>query len=131
MALLQKRKVRLAEIPSASQADIAFLILIFFMACTTIATDKGLGIILPPEGGELLIAKKNITNLIIDPRGRVLLDNKEIEISDIKNTVQTLIEQNPKMIIAVKSHPQTKYQVYIKVLDQLKMADARRISIAE
>lgn len=131
MALLQKRKVRKAEIPSASQADIAFLILIFFMAATTIATDKGLGIILPPEGGELEIAKKNITNLIIDPRGRVLLDNKEIEVSDIKNTVQTLIGQNPKMIISVKSHPQTKYQVYIKVLDQLKMADARRISIAE
>lgn len=131
MALLQKRKVRKAEIPSASQADIAFLILIFFMAATTIATDKGLGIILPPEGGELEIAKKNITNLIIDPRGRVLLDNKEIEVSDIKNTVQTLIGQNPKMIISVKSHPQTKYQVYIKVLDQLKMAGARRISIAE
>lgn len=131
MALLQKRKVRKAEIPAASQADIAFLILIFFMAATTIATDKGLGIILPPEGGELEIAKKNITNLIIDPRGRVLLDNKEIEVSDIKNTVQTLIGQNPKMIISVKSHPQTKYQVYIKVLDQLKMAGARRISIAE
>lgn len=131
MALLQKRKVRKAEIPSASQADIAFLILIFFMAATTIATDKGLGIILPPEGGEIEIAKKNITNLIIDPRGRVLLDNKEIEVSDIKNTVQTLIGQNPKMIISVKSHPQTKYQVYIKVLDQLKMAGARRISIAE
>lgn len=131
MALIKKKKIPEAEIPTVSQADIAFLLLLFFMATSTMDTEKGLGIILPPEGGTMEVAKKNITNLVIDPRGKVLLDNREIEISDIKKTVQALTSQNPKMIISVKSHPLTKYSVYVKVLDQLKMADARRISIAE
>lgn len=131
MALIKKKKTPEAEIPTTSQADIAFLLLLFFMATTTMNTEKGLGIILPPEGGTIEVSKDNIRNLVIDPQGRVLLNNKEIQISDIKSTVQELTSRNPKMIISVKSHPSTKYSIYIKVLDQLKMADARRISIAE
>jgi len=131
MALIKKKKVPEAEIPTVSQADIAFLLLLFFMATSTMDTEKGLGIILPPEGGIIEVSHENIRNLVIDPQGRVLLNNKEIQISDIKSTVQELTSRNPKMIISVKSHPSTKYSTYVKVLDQLKMADARRISIAE
>ncbi len=42
-----------------------------------------------------------------------------------------MIAENDKLIISVKTHPRTKYQAYIDVLDQLKMANAKKISIAE
>ncbi|MBL7136347.1 MAG: biopolymer transporter ExbD [Candidatus Marinimicrobia bacterium] len=130
MGLLKKKGIREVEIPSGSMADIAFLILIFFMVATTIDMDKGIQLILPAEGDVVEISKKNITNLIIDPKGRVLLDNKEIEINKIKPIIEGIILKNPKMIFSVKTHSRTKYQTYIEVLDQLKQTSAK-VSIAE
>ena len=57
---LRERKARVGAIPEGGMADIAFLLLVFFLVTTTIDMDKGLGIILPAEGQELEINKKNI-----------------------------------------------------------------------
>ena len=53
----KKRRFKRGEIPTASMADIAFLLLIFFLVTTTIDMDKGLGIVLPAEGEEIEIKK--------------------------------------------------------------------------
>jgi len=129
--MFKKKKKKEVEIPTASQADIAFLILIFFLVSTTIDMDKGIQQILPAKGEQLEVRKENITNILIDARGKVLLDNKEVEIRNIKSEVQSMIAANEKMIFSVKTHEKTKYQTYISVIDQLKQANARRISIAE
>jgi len=132
MPVMKKRGIRQVEIPSASMADIAFLLLIFFMVATTIDTDKGIGLILPPEGDTPIeIAKKNITTIVIDPHGSVLIDNKEVDIRSIKGISENLILNNPKIIFSVKAHPRCRYDKYVAVLDQLKQAKATRISIAE
>ena len=57
---IRERKARTGTIPDGGMADIAFLLLIFFLVTTTIDMDKGIGIILPAEGQELEINKKNI-----------------------------------------------------------------------
>ena len=49
MALLKKKERSEAEIPTASMADIAFLLLIFFLVTTTIDVDTGIGMVLPPK----------------------------------------------------------------------------------
>ena len=126
-----KRRIRAGDIPTASMADIAFLLLIFFLVTTTIDTDKGLGLVLPPIGEQKEVPKKNISNLLINARGEVLLDKKPVAIKDIKNIIKQKLAVNDKLIISVKTHPRTKYQAYIDVLDQLKQANATRISIAE
>ena len=112
-------------------ADIAFLLLIFFLVTTTIAMDKGLDLVLPPMGETKEIPKKNIANLLVDAKGNVLLDKKPININDVKKEVMRMIAENDKLIISVKTHTSTKYQAYIDVLDQLKLANAKKISIAE
>jgi biopolymer transport protein ExbD len=126
-----KRRIRAGEIPTASMADIAFLLLIFFLVTTTIDTDKGLGLVLPPIGEQKEVPKKNISNLLINARGDVLLDKQPVAIKDIKKIIKEKLAVNDKLIISVKTHPRTKYQAYVDVLDQLKQANATRISIAE
>ena len=93
--------------------------------------DKGLGIILPAEGQELEINKKNILNCLISSSGSVLLGGEPIAIKDIHRRVKEEIRQNDKLIISVKAHEKSQYNVYVEVLDQLKMANATRVSIAE
>ena len=127
----KKRRFKRGEIPTASMADIAFLLLIFFLVTTTIDMDKGLGIVLPAEGEEIEIKKDNILNCLINSSGNVLLGGEPIKTKDISKEVRRKIAENDKLIISVKAHEKTKYSDYIAVIDQLKMANAKRISIAE
>ena len=126
-----KKRIRAGEIPTASMADIAFLLLIFFLVTTTIDMDKGLGLVLPPKGEEKEIPKRNISNILINARGDILLDKEPIQMRDIRQVVLEKMAVNDKLIFSVKTHPKARYQAYINVLDQLKMANATRISIAE
>ena len=129
--MAKTRSFKGGEIPTSSMADIAFLLLIFFLVTTTIDTDKGLGIVLPPPGDiEIEIRKENILNCLINSQGKVLLDEEPISVAQIHRVVGQKLRKNDKLIISVKTHPKTAYNDYVRVIDQLKMADAKRISIA-
>ena len=129
--MARKRKFKSSEIPTSSMADIAFLLLIFFLVTTTIDTDKGLGIVLPPPGDmEIEIRKENILNCLINSQGKVLLDEEPTSVEKIHRIVGERLRSNDKLIVSVKAHPKTAYSDYVKVIDQLKMADAKRKSIA-
>ena len=129
--MARNRRFKAEGIPTSSMADIAFLLLVFFLVTTTIDTDKGLGIVLPPPGDmEIEIRKENILNCLINSQGKVLLDEEPISIDQIHRVVGQKLRANDKLIISVKAHPKTAYNDYVKVIDQLKMADAKRISIA-
>lgn len=129
--LVEKKKRRESEIPMASLADIAFLLLIFFLVTTTIDVDRGIGLTLPGKGEEQEIRSKNIVSLLINSAGDVLLDNEPTPIHDINRIIKEKLAQNDKLIVSVKTDRETKYNAYVQVLDQLKIAKATRISIAE
>ena len=118
------------EINSSSMADIAFLLLVFFLVTTTISMDKGISLILPSEGNELEVNRKNIVNILMNESGKVLLDDKPTRVNDIRSIVERKIANNPNLIFSVQTHPRTKYQDYLRILDQLKEAKATKISIA-
>ncbi|MEJ2055642.1 MAG: biopolymer transporter ExbD [Calditrichaceae bacterium] len=130
--LIGKKRDKGVEIPASSLADIVFLLLIFFLVTTSIDTEKGLDLVLPPPNDiELEVAKKNITNLLINAQGQVLLDNEVVEIRDIASIIREKLFENELLIVSVKTDKDTKYETYVHVLDQLKKAEAKRISLAE
>ena len=129
--MAKKRRFKGGNIPTSSMADIAFLLLIFFLVTTTIDMDKGLGMVLPAEGEEMEISKKNILNCLINSTGNVLLGGEGLEIRDLSKSIRQKLAENDKLIISVKAHKSTSYKDYIAVIDQLKRANATRISIAE
>ncbi len=134
MLVDKKKKKRTAEVPTSSLADMAFLLLIFFLVTTTIDVDKGIGLVLPQKGETIEIRKKNISNLLVSAEGRIMIDEQEIEIVMLKSIVQRKLAENDKLIISVKTDANTQYRYYIQVLDQLKQAWGNRktrISIAE
>ena len=129
--MTKKRRFKGGEIPTSSMADIAFLLLIFFLVTTTIDTDKGLGIVLPPPGDmEIEIRKENYINSFINSQCMVLIDEEPTNVEQIHRVVGERMRANDKLVISVKAHPKTAYSDYVRVIDQLKMADAKRISIA-
>ena len=122
------------EINSSSMADIAFLLLIFFLVTTTIMNDKGVDIILPEDGPPKEVNMKNIVNILVNSQGKVMMGMKGSEsgtiISSISDKASSFISNNKNVIFSVKTDKRTDFQTYLDVLDQLKKANAQKISIA-
>lgn len=130
------RKKKGAEIPTSSLADMAFLLLTFFLVTTTIDVDKGLTLTLPPKGEQIEIRQKNICNVLINAQGNVLIDEEITQVPMIKDIIIRKLIENPKLIVSLKTARETKYTVYIQVLDRVKEAmlgqiGTTRISLAE
>lgn len=133
MVQLKKRGVREAEIPSGSMADIAFLLLLFFLVSTNIDVDTGIGLVLPeyvpPEEQEFVpISKERMAALLINENGDVLLDGNIIAIPQIKDNLKARIASkidlpsNKKLVVSVKTDRKTIYNLYLQSLDQVKGA---------
>ncbi|GMR13712.1 MAG: hypothetical protein BMS9Abin29_1926 [Gemmatimonadota bacterium] len=136
MAVLNNKKSKVSdEIPTASMADIAFLLLIFFLVTTVFPKDSGLAIVLPEESETVEVSQKNILHIIIQPTG--IVDLKRGESTQVQQVRPTEIEgiwrlevaSNPNLIAAVKTHPDASYKFMIDVLDALQLAGATRISL--
>jgi biopolymer transport protein ExbD len=134
--MLNNKKSKVSdEIPTSSMADIAFLLLIFFLVTTTFPKDKGLAVVLPEPGEEAQVSQKNILHLIVQPNG--IVDVKRGESQQIQQMRPREIEglwrqevsANPNLIAAVKTHPDASYRYMMDVLDALHSANAERISL--
>lgn len=136
MAILDKKKSKVSdEVPSASMADIAFLLLIFFLVTTTFPKDKGLAIVLPEEGGEVEVSQQNILHIIIQASGIVVIkrgdsqQEQQVAAREVETIWRQGVSDNPNLIAAVKTHPQAPYKFMVDVLDALHVAGAERISL--
>ncbi len=123
--MLKRRQRVEAEIPSASMADIAFELMIFFLVATTFDVDTGIGLVLPPAAEtteQVKVKQSDIAKLLVNAAGEVLLDGELITVAQIRETIKNKIKQNPKLIISIKTDRETNYSRYIEVLDELKLA---------
>lgn len=129
--MIKKKKTPEATIPTSSMADIAFLLLIFFLVATVIDVDSGIGMTLPEyvEDIETVeVPKDRMAAILINETGDVLLDGQPISLFQIKNTlkprIQSKIElpKNKKLIVSIKTDRKTVYNAYISALDQVKEA---------
>ena len=114
-------------------ADIAFLLLIFFLVATVIDVDTGIGLTLPeyvpPEEIEdVKVDPDRMASILINENNDVLLGGEPISLFQIKNTLKPRIiskidlPKNKKLIVSLKTDRKTVYSAYISALDQIKMA---------
>jgi biopolymer transport protein ExbD len=111
-------------------ADIAFLLIIFFLVTTTMSMERGLGLQLPALGQGKKVPKKNLMHIWINASNQVAIEGDIIPIGELESIVRRNLEENPNLIISVKTDPGARYETMIDVLDELKLADAPRISLA-
>ncbi|MFK5971834.1 MAG: biopolymer transporter ExbD [Flavobacteriaceae bacterium] len=136
------RRGKPPEVDSGSMADIAFLLLIFFLVTTTIETDAGLDRMLPPiepPDIDVIIKQKNIFQVSINKNGQLLADGELTEIKQLREKAMSFLDNggdgsctycrgdknaassdNPvKAIISLKNDRETKYSTYITVQNEL------------
>lgn len=131
--LLKKRERDGAEINGSSMADIAFLLLIFFLVTTTINVDTGIGMVLPPPLDPDVepppIRERNLMNILVSAQGLILMDEQPVAINDVREKLKEFIanpENNEELaispeaaIVSLKTQRETPYKVYIDMLDEV------------
>lgn len=136
------------EINAGSMADIAFLLLIFFLVTTTMDTDKGINQKLPPWQPEELedapppIKKKNIFTVLINANDQLLVNGEIRRVDEVREEAIEFIDNNGdgscewcegsanpelsdnpnKAIVSLQNDRGTTYSTYITVLNELRGA---------
>lgn len=127
------------EINAGSMADIAFLLLIFFLVTTTIQTDTGLNVLLPPYVEEPPPPekknKRNVFSVQINGNNQLLVRGYPMQLDqlgEIKEQLKTFIMNNgkdpnssdspKKAVVSLLNDNGTSYEAYVGVYNQLKAA---------
>ena len=139
MARLLKPRSRVSdEIPTASMADIGFLLLIFFLVTTVFAEDRGLSLVLPERRSEEIeIHPRNLLTFYVAGDGVVELgrgdspDRLTIDLDEVESITRQELAANPRLIVSIQTAPDEAYVDMMDALDEVKLAGATRISLEE
>ena len=83
------------EVNAGSMADIAFLLLIFFLVTTTIETDSGLNRKLPPLEDQVdppITREKNIFTVLVSKNDQLLVEEKLADIEDLRSLAISFLD---------------------------------------
>ncbi|MEL6658644.1 MAG: biopolymer transporter ExbD [Bacteroidota bacterium] len=136
MAKTSSRDRMSNEINAGSMADIAFLLLIFFLVTTTIAEDKGILVKLPPWSDEepdiTQLKTRNVYSVLVNAQNKLLVRGEEMDIDALRDKTiefianpqrrEDLAEAPNKAIISLKNDRGTSYNTYLEVYNELKAA---------
>ncbi|PCJ66937.1 MAG: biopolymer transporter ExbD [Bacteroidetes bacterium] len=133
---MAKRKRDIPEINAGSMADIAFLLLIFFLVTTTMDVPTGLSVSLPPitdiPPDQSKQKKRNVLEVLINASDQLLVEGAPLTIDKLKQkTVAHLTNEgrNPTLsvtstdaIVSLKNDRGTSYDMYVQVFNELTAA---------
>ncbi len=125
-----KREKRSASVPTSSMADIAFLLMIFFMVSTTFRAETGLQIIIPQVEAAEKLPTKNLTYIWIAKNGLISVDDALISLDRISDIMSRKRLINPDIIVSVECDEATGYKLVEDVFNEFVDASVLRIHLA-
>lgn len=130
---IKKFRRPVQDLEMSSISDIVFLLLIYFMVVTVFQQDIGMPFVLPANDDSVdppvKIKESNIAEITIDANDLISLDDVPVQINQIKNRLETRLRDNPKLVVMLNNHPTAGYGVFAAVLDEIRLAECRRVAI--
>ena len=131
----KKKRRQEASVNAGSMADIAFLLLIFFLVTTTILMDEGIMVKLPPwdpTQEAVDVSGDNVLKVLINANDELLVEGERMSVSELKATTKDFIAnpnndpnlpQSPtKAVVSLLNDRSTSYETYLSVYNELKAA---------
>jgi len=127
-----RRFTRTSEIPTASTADIAFLLILFFMVTTVFrATTLRLTLSLPQaRSTERILMRRHVKYVWIDTNSKIYIDDNVVTENLITAKMAPKVYDDPELVTILNVDESVNYGVVDVVLDKLKEAKAYRITFA-
>ena len=127
---LRKRLRPQAEVPTSSMADIAFLLIVFFMLTAVFATTEGLQFQYPEDDPtQLDVQPEEAIHIKIMGEGNYVADKTPMSEAELGGYVQAKMEQSPEKPVIIQTAAEVPYFVMIDIFDLLKYLEVENISI--
>lgn len=117
-----------SKVPTSSMADIAFLLLIFFMTTTIFKMEDGLPVSLPRAETSQKQQREMISRIWINRSGVISINDKLVAVENIEAIVVNMLQEKPNLIVAFNADDRCPYSVVSDVMEELKRANAVRVS---
>jgi biopolymer transport protein ExbD len=118
------------EFQAASMADLAFLLLIFFIVTTVFAVEEGIPLLLPGRTTEAARLKRSdVLEIRAYRDGSIEADGRRVDIGAVRPLVQGRIASDPDVVVVLVTAPDAAYGLMVAILDEVKLARCRRISL--
>ena len=115
-------------IPTASMADITFLLIIFFMVSTVFNVERGIQMRLPQTATQQDIKERNVI-ISIDATQAVFLDGEKVELAALGRGAKARLESKPEGFVLIKSDQAVPYRRVVDVLDELLQVGISNIAL--
>jgi biopolymer transport protein ExbD len=119
------------ENPTASMADIAFLLIVFFMLSSVFAETRGINFSIPPrdeDEEEQDTEREEAVNIRIDPSGQVLADGTPLDRAtlgrEMRDYLRPKLERWPEKPILVTAEEESPYGAFVEAYDALRRTEA-------
>jgi biopolymer transport protein ExbD len=133
---MANKKRAATEINASSMADIAFLLLVFFLVTTTIDVERGITVRLPEWSEEppenIRINSRNVFTVLVNANNQLLVRGEPAKVEELRERAKEFIMNPAKKedlaevpgaaIVSLKNDRGTKYGIYIEVYNELKAA---------
>ncbi len=129
---LERKSKASQEIPSSSMADIAFLLLIFFMVSTVFQKDRNRPIDWAQAGATEKIDQKqrNIQNIWVESNGDVYINDLPLPMGEVRNIIRPMYASNRELVVSIRSDRAVPYRYIDAVQQELVAAGLLRVVFA-
>jgi biopolymer transport protein ExbD len=118
------------EISLVSTADVAFLLLIFFLSTATLSVERGILLGLPlPGAAELVLRPDRVARVAVAADQALSLDGAAISPDGLKKALISRLRQAPDLVVTLAIDRRAPYAAVVEALDQIKLSGARQISL--
>ena len=126
----QRKSKASSEIPSSSLADMAFLLLIFFMVSTTFPQERPRRMPWPEAEAtkKLDEQRKDILHVFVTEGGEMFINDRLIAVEQMSNLIAPLYRENRQLVISLRADRNTPYSVIYNIQEELQEAGALRLT---
>jgi biopolymer transport protein ExbD len=130
MKFNRKSKVQ-SVIPTASMADISFLLLVFFMVSTVFVRYRGLPVTLPQaEKIEKLESRRNVVSIWINSEGVINIDDQTTPLDQVGKVVHGKMTANPRAVLSIRGDEKSNFGLMSDLLQELRKVEALRVNFS-
>lgn len=125
-----KRRELQVEIPTASMADVAFLLIIFFLVASFYSVTRGIQFSLPKHDEAALTAEPEAATLIeIAADGALTVDNRPMQLNELRGYLEPRLQRNPTKSVIMQTSLEAPYEAMTDVFDELRLTGVRNLVI--
>lgn len=119
-----------SEIPTSSMADVAFLLIIFFLVASFYSVTRGIQFSLPKHDEEALTAEPEAAVLIeIASNGALTVDGRPLGLKELQGYLAPRLQRNPNKSVILQTSLAAPYRAMTDVFDELRQVGVRNLVI--